>query len=47
MVVSANLWVLSTAIKRLKSGSSVQALIDEGFNPEIVKSAKDVLDDIT
>ena len=38
---------LSTAIKRLKSGSSVQALIDEGFNPEIVKSAKDVLDDIT
>ncbi len=38
---------LATAIKRLKTGSSAEDLISEGFDADIVKSAKDVLDDIT
>lgn len=37
---------LATAIKRLKAGSSAETLIDEGFDADIVKSAKEVLDDI-
>ena len=37
----------ATVIKRIKAGSSVEVLISEGFDADIVKSAKDVLDDIT
>ena len=37
---------LATAIKRLSRGDTVKALIEDGFSEEIVKSAKDIIDEL-
>ena len=38
---------LATVLKLLKSGSLVQTLLDKGYNPEIVKSANELLAEIS
>jgi hypothetical protein len=38
---------LATALKLLKNGSLVQSLLDKGFNPDIVKSASDLLTELS
>lgn len=38
---------LATVIKLLKSGSPVQILLDKGYNPDIVKSANELLAEIS
>jgi len=38
---------LATVIKLLKSGSMVQTLLDKGYNPDIVKSANELLAEIS
>ena len=38
---------LATVVKLLKSGSMVQTLLDKGYNPDIVKSANELLAEIS
>ena len=38
---------LATVVKLLKSGSLVQTLLDKGYNPDIVKSANELLAEIS
>ena len=38
---------LATVLKLLKSGSPVQILLDKGYNPDIVKSANELLAEIS
>ncbi|WP_091207763.1 hypothetical protein [Oribacterium sp. WCC10] len=38
---------LATVVKLLKSGSMVQTLLDKGYNPDIVKSANELLTEIS
>ena len=38
---------LATVIKLLKSGSPVQILLDKGYNPDIIKSANELLAEIS
>ena len=38
---------LATVVKLLKSGSTVQILLDKGYNPDIVKSANELLAEIS
>ncbi len=37
---------LATAIRRLKSGETQKNLIAEGFSKDIVKSAKEIIDEL-
>ncbi len=38
---------LSTVVKRLKKGTSEKALVDEGFSEAIIKSARELLDELS
>ncbi len=38
---------LSTVVKRLKSGFSEKELVDEGFSETIIKSARELLDELS
>ncbi len=37
---------LSTLLKRLKNGCSEKTLVDEGFSKDIIKSARELLEEI-
>ena len=38
---------LAAVVKLLKAGSMVQTLLDKGYNPDIVKSANELLAEIS